>query len=56
MSLLYVVSESDHDAQFYALCAEKLTGRAFVLVAMKNRNGDGVHTVKTQIKYAGTPS
>lgn len=52
MSLLYVVSESDNDAQFYALCAEKLTGREFALVAMKNRHGDGVHAVRTQIKYA----
>lgn len=52
MSILYVVSESDNDAVFYALCAEKLTGRTFLLSSMKNRKGDGVEAVKLQLKYA----
>lgn len=52
MSILYVVSESDNDAVFYALCAEKLTGRTFSLWPMKNRKGDGVEAVKVQLKYA----
>ena len=52
MSILYVVSESDNDAVFYALCAEKLTGRTFSLSSMKNRKGDGVEAVKLQLKYA----
>ncbi|HYR57830.1 MAG TPA: hypothetical protein VEO95_04345 [Chthoniobacteraceae bacterium] len=52
MSLLYVVSESDGDAFFYALCAKKFTGCAFTLSVMKNRKGDGVDAVTRQLKSA----
>ena len=52
MSILYLVSESDNDAVFYALCAEKLTGNAYEPVPLKNRKGDGVAAVKSQLRYA----
>ena len=52
MSVLYLVSESDNDAVFYALCAEKLTGNLFEAVPLKNRKGDGVAAVKSQLRYA----
>lgn len=52
MSLLYLVTESDNDAWFYALCAEKLTGNSFEPVPLKNRKGDGVSAVKRQLRYA----
>lgn len=50
--LLYLVTESDNDAWFYALCAEKLTGRAFDPQPLKNRKGDGISAVKKQLRYA----
>ena len=52
MSILYLVSESDNDAVFYALCAEKLTGNAYEPVPLKNRKGDGVAAVKSQLRDA----
>jgi len=52
MSLLYLVSESDNDAFFYALCAEKLTGNLFEPVPLKNRKGAGVSAVRKQLRYA----
>lgn len=52
MNLLYLVTESDYDAVFYALCAEKLTRISFEPVPLKNRKGDGVAAVKKQLRYA----
>ncbi len=52
MSLLYIVSESGNDAVFYALCAERITGREFTPVPMENRKGDGEAAVRMQLKYA----
>lgn len=52
MTLLYLVTESDNDAIFYALCATKMTGGKFDPVPLKNRKGDGISAVQRQLKYA----
>jgi hypothetical protein len=52
MSVLYIVSESDSDALFYALCVRRLTGMEFTAVPMKNHKGDGIEAVARQLKYA----
>ena len=52
MMLLYVVSESDSDAHFYAECVRKLTGIELEFWPLKNRKGDGVVAVTKQFRNA----
>ncbi len=47
--LLYIVSESDGDAAFYAACVSKLTGLEIDHFPLKNRKADGAEAVKKQL-------
>ncbi len=51
MTLLYLVTESDNDAVFFTLCASKMTGVEFAPWPLKNRKGDGIAAVQTQLRY-----
>lgn len=52
MSLLYLAGESEADEDFYASCAEKLTGCVFDRIRLRNRKGSGVDAVQKQMKNA----
>jgi len=52
MSLLYLAGESELDEDFYAACAEKLTGQDFNWIRLRNRKGAGLDAVRRQMKNA----
>ncbi len=62
MNVLYVVSESDADAEFYALCVQRLCGEAPRLVLLRNSKNQDVTAVtatldlglKQAVKAAGS--
>ncbi len=52
MRLLYVVSESDADAEFYALCVAKICGWTPRLISVRNRRGRGILPAKDGLRDA----
>lgn len=53
MSLLYLVTESDQDADFYHLCAEEFGRRQCPSpIRLRNRKADGSNAAKDQAKLA----
>ena len=46
MKRLYIVSESDNDAAFYAMCADLVTGNRYEVDAIKSRKRRGYQAVQ----------
>ena len=46
MKLLYIVSESDNDATYYAMCADLVTGNQYEVVGIKSRKRRGYPAVQ----------
>jgi hypothetical protein len=50
MKFLYVVSEDDNDASFFAMCADLVTGHRYEVIAIRSRKRRGYNAVQTLLE------